>query len=142
MRGVIPQLFVIDADAAVDFYRDVFGATEIMRNRLPDGRLLFVELAIGPGRLLLSEETPSLKALAPTTIGGTPVLLTIETTDVDAVAERAVAAGAEVEIEVQEMFWGERYGVFKDPFGHRWAVSTAREELSPDEILARGPSEV
>jgi PhnB protein len=66
----------------------------------------------------------------------------VETDDVDAVARRAVGAGAEVEMEVQEMFWGERYGVIRDPFGHRWAISTAREELSPDEITTRGPRDV
>jgi len=137
--GLCPHLFVRDADAAVAFYRLAFGASELLRNRLPDGRVLFVELAVGPGRLLLSEETPSLNALAPPTIGGTPVVLLLEVDDVDAVAKQAVDAGAEVEMPVQEMFWGERYGVVVDPFGHRWALSTAREQLTPDDIARRTP---
>ena len=141
-RALYPHLFVPDAGRAVAFYQDAFGAAELFRNTLPSGAVLFVELAIGEGRLLLSDETPSLGALAPETIGGSPVLLTLEVEDVDGVAERAVVAGAEVQIPVQEMFWGERYGVIRDPFGHRWALCTVREQLSPDEIQQRTPPTV
>jgi PhnB protein len=140
--SLTPHLFVRDADGAVAFYRTVFGATELLRNILPDGRVLFVELAVGPARLLVSEETPSLGALAPPTIGGSPVLLHLEVQDPDAVAQRAVDAGAVVEMPVQEMFWGERYGVVRDPYGHRWAVSTAREQLTPDDIASRTPPDI
>ena len=141
-RALYPHLFVSDAARAAAFYRDAFGAAELFRNTLPSGSVLLLELAVGEGRLLLSDETPSLAALAPATVGGTPVLLTIEVEDVDGVAELAIAAGAEVEIPVQEMFWGERYGVLRDPFGHRWALCTVREELSPDEIQRRTPPSV
>jgi len=141
-RGLYPHLFVRGAEAAADFYRRAFGASELFRNRLDDGTVLFVELAIGDGRLLLSEETPSLNALAPPTIGGSPVLLYIEVDDVDALFESAVAAGAAGEMPVQEMFWGERYGVLRDPFGHRWAISTAREQLTPEDIVRRSPPSV
>jgi PhnB protein len=141
-RGLTPHLFVRDADGAVAFYRNAFGAAELLRTRLPDGRVLFVELAVGDGRLLLSEETPSLNALAPPTIGGSPVLLLLEVDDPDAAAVQAVAAGAEIEMPVQEMFFGERYGVVRDPFGHRWALSTAREQLTPDDIARRTPPDV
>jgi PhnB protein len=140
--GLTPHLFVRDTDAAVTFYRTAFDAAELFRNRLPDGRVLFVELAVGPARLLVSEETPSLGALAPPTIGGSPVLLHIEVQDPDEVAQRAVDAGAVVEMPVQEMFWGERYGVLRDPYGHRWAVSTAREQLTPDDIAYRTPPDI
>jgi PhnB protein len=141
-RGLTPHLFVRNADAAVAFYRHAFGAEELFRNTLPDGRVLFIELAVGPARLLLSEETPSLNAMAPPSIGGSPVLLLLELEDVDGCADRAVAAGAEVEMPIQEMFWGERYGVVRDPFGHRWALSTAREELTPEDIADRAPPDV
>jgi len=140
--GLTPHIFVRGADAAVSFYRAAFAAEELFRQTLPDGRILFIEVAVGPGRLLISEETPSLGALAPPTIGGSAVLLLLETEDVDTVAERAIAAGAEVEMAIREMFWGERYGVLRDPFGHRWALSTAREELTPDEIARRAPEDV
>src|SRR5699024_4435220 len=81
-HGLSAHLFVRDADGAVAFYREAFGAAEVFRNRLPDGTLLFVEVVLGAGRLLISEETPSLDALAPPTIGGTPVLLHLEVDDV------------------------------------------------------------
>jgi PhnB protein len=141
-RSLFPHLFVRGAEAAGAFYRQAFGAAELLRNTLPDGTILLLEMAVGEGRLLLSEETPSLQALAPPTVGGTPVLLTLEVDDVDGVAERAVAEGAVIERPVEEMFFGERYGVVRDPFGHRWALTTAREQLTPDDIQRRTPPDV
>jgi PhnB protein len=137
--GLGPHLFVPDADAAVAFYADAFGAAEIIRHRLPDGRVLFVELAVGPDKLLLSEEIAELNALAPATLGGSPVMLLLELDDVDTVFARAVEMGASVEMPVAEMFWGERYGIVRDPFGHRWSLCTRREQLAPDEVAQRVP---
>ena len=140
--GLTPHLFVRDTDAAVAFYRTAFGAAELLRNSLPDGRVMFVELAVGPARLLVSEETPTLGALAPPTIGGSPVMLHVEVEDPDTVARQAVDLGAVVEMPVQEMFWGERYGVLRDPYGHRWAISTAREQFTPDDIARHTPPDI
>ena len=138
-RSLTPHIFVRGAEAAVAFYRQAFAAEELTRQTLPDGRALFVELAVGPARLLISEEIPALNALAPPTVGGSPVLLLLEVDDVDATVQQAIAAGAELKMPVHEMFWGERYGIVSDPFGHTWAVSTAREEMTPDEIARRVP---
>jgi len=80
--GLGTHIFVSDADAAVAFYSEAFGATELIRHRLPDGRVLFVEMAVGPDKLLLSEEIPELHALAPSTLGGSPVMLLLELDDV------------------------------------------------------------
>jgi PhnB protein len=110
-----PHLFVRNTDDAVRFYASAFGAVELFRNALPDGRVLFVELALGGGRVLISEETPSLNALAPSTIGGPPVMLMLEVQDVDTVAARAVDAGATVEMPVQEMFWASATGCSSIP---------------------------
>jgi PhnB protein len=140
--GLNCHIFVTDAEAAVAFYQDVFGAAELFRQTMPDGTILFVELAVGPDRLLVSEEVPALNALAPPTVGGSPVLLMLETEDVDGAADRALAAGGELEMPVAEMFWGERYGIVRDPFGHRWALCTRREQLDPDEIAQRMPPTV
>ncbi|KAB8197510.1 VOC family protein [Nonomuraea phyllanthi] len=134
-QGLCPHLFVRDAEAAIAFYREGLGAVEVFRNTLSDGAILFVELQIGAGRLLVSEEMPGLGALAPPTLGGSPVLILLEVADPDTVAEQAIEAGAELEQPVRETFWGERYGVLRDPFGHRWAVTTAREQLTPGEIV-------
>lgn len=139
--GLGTHIFVPHADAAVAFYRQAFGAAELLRHHLPDGRALFVELAFGPDKLLLSEEIAELDALAPTTLGGSPVMLLLELDDVDAAFERALAAGAEVEMPVAEMFWGERYGIVRDPYGHRWSLCTRREQLAPDEVADRVPAD-
>jgi PhnB protein len=141
-RSLTPHIFVRGAEAAVAFYRQAFEAAELVRQTLPDGRILLIELAVGSGRLLISEETPELDALAPPTIGGSPVLLLLEVDDVDSTVQRAITAGAQLKMPVREMFWGERYGVLSDPFGHTWAVSTAREEMTPDEVAQRMPPDV
>lgn len=140
--AVTPHLFVRNTDEAVAFYVRAFGAVELFRNALPDGTVLFVELALGQARVLVSEETPSLNAPAPPSIGGSPVMLMVEVNDVDALARRAVDAGARVDMPIEEMFWGERYGVLVDPFGHRWAVSTVREQFTPDDIASHTPPEI
>jgi uncharacterized glyoxalase superfamily protein PhnB len=112
--GHFPHLFVKAVSAAISFYHKAFGALELLRNVLPDGTVLFVESAVGEARLLISEE----------------------------IARRAVFAGATVEAPVQEMFFSERYGRVIDPDGHRWALTTKREDLTPDDIDARTPPEV
>lgn len=138
-RALTPHLFVRNVIAAIAFYRTAFGAVELFRNVLPDGTVLFIELAVGDARLLVSEEVPRLNALAPPSVGGSPVLLLLEVDDVDDLHRRAVFAGATVEMPVREMFFGERYGIVVDPFGHRWALSTRREQLTPDEIIRHTP---
>jgi PhnB protein len=140
--SLTPHIFVRDVPAALEFYRKAFGAAVVFVNRLPDGTLLFADLAIGGGRLLVSEETPSLNALSPLTIGDSPVLLSLDVEDVDDLARRAVFAGATVEMPVQEAFWGERYGIVRDPFGHRWALNSIRDDISLDEVLRNSPDEV
>ncbi|MGH3880983.1 MAG: VOC family protein [Actinophytocola sp.] len=140
-HALTPHLFVREVTAAISFYRTAFGAVELFRNVLPDGTMLFVELALGDGRLLVSEEVERLGALAPPTVGGSPVLLLLELDDVDDAARRAIFAGATVEMPVREMFFGERYGVVVDPFGHRWALSTRREQLTPDDIIRQTPED-
>jgi len=140
--GLVPHLFVRDVDRALSFYAKAFGAVELFRTVLPGGTVLFVEAAIGDARLLLSQEIEQLDALAPATIGGTPMLLTLETTDPDDLARRAVFAGARIEAPVTEMFFGERYGRVVDPDGHRWALTTKREQFTPEDIDARKPHDV
>jgi PhnB protein len=132
--GLGTHIFVSDADAAVAFYTEAFGAAELIRHCLPDGRVLFVELAVGPDKLLLSEEIKELNAIAPSTLGGSPVMLLLELEDVDSAFAHAVDMGATVEMPVAEMFWGERYGIVRDPFGHHWSLCTRREQLAPDEV--------
>jgi PhnB protein len=134
--GLGTHIFVPNADAAVAFYTEAFGAAELIRHRLPDGRVLFVELAVGPDKLLLSEEIAELNALAPSTLGGSPVMLLLELDDVDGTFDHAIEMGAAVEMPVAETFWGERYGIVRDPFGHHWALCT----VGSSSLQTRSPS--
>jgi len=124
------------ADRASAFYRDAFGAEEISRIPTPDGRLMSVELRVGDGALHIADEFPEMGVLAPPTIGGTPVVLSLAVADADAVFARAVAAGAEVRQPPQDMFWGDRHGQLDDPFGHRWNIAQHLRDVPHDEIVA------
>jgi PhnB protein len=134
---VVPYLCVEGASAAIDFYRNVFGATERMRMPEPDGRLGHAELEIGTAVIMLSDEFPDLGIRGPKTIGGTPVTISLYVENVDDVFARAVAAGAAALRPVTDQFYGDRAGQFEDPFGHRWSVATRIEDLSPEEMVER-----
>ena len=107
------------AERAAAFYAEAFGAEEVSRIPVPDGRLMSIQLIISGGLLHLADEFPEMGVLAPPTIGGTPVVLALETDDAAAVFARAVAAGATVRQPLVDMFWGDRHAQLDDPFGHR-----------------------
>jgi PhnB protein len=132
-----PYLIVRDGAAAIDFYQKVFGATLRMKLDAPGGRVGHAELEIGNGLVMLADEHPEMGALAPTTIGGTPVGLHLYLEDVDAVAKKAIAAGATLKRPVENQFYGDRLGSIIDPFGHLWHISTHVEDVPPDEIGRR-----
>lgn len=134
-----PQLTVADTDAAVRFYRDVFGADELLRNHGPDGRVMHCELLINGGRLLVHDEfVEQDRNRSPHSLGGTPVVLHMYVDDVDGVFAAALAAGAEELMAPQDSFWGDRYAMLRDPFGHQWSLAVRREDLSVAELEARG----
>jgi PhnB protein len=130
-------LTVDDADAAVEFYRAAFGADELLRSHSVDGRVMHCELLIHGGRLLLRDEFPEMGDRSPGTIGGTPVILHLYVSDVDAAYERAIQAGATGEMPPADQFWGDRYAMVTDPFGHRWSMATQREDLTAEELVQR-----
>ena len=134
---IVPYLCVDDADAAIDFYRRVFGAVERMRMGEPDGRVGHAELQIGEAMIMLADEFPDMGIRSPKTIGGTPVTISMYVEDVDQVFGRAVEQGATSLRPVEDQFYGDRSGQFEDPFGHRWSVATHVEDVSPDEMAAR-----
>ena len=133
---ITPHIVVQDADRAAAFYTAAFGAEELSRVPTPGGRLMSVELRIGDGTLHLADEFPEMGVLAPPSVGGTSLVLALDTTDADALFARAVAAGAEVLQPLGEVFWGERYGRVADPFGHRWSISQHLRDVPQDEIVA------
>jgi PhnB protein len=134
---VTPYLCIDGAAQAIEFYTDVFGATERMRMPSPDGKIGHAELTIGNSVVMLSDEWPDMQALSPRTIGGTPVTLSVYVPDVDATFDKAVTAGAKQLRAVENQFYGDRSGQFEDPFGHRWNVMTHVEDVSPDEMQRR-----
>ncbi len=135
---ITPHLVVRDAAAAIDFYRAAFGAEEVMRMPGPDGRtVMHGELKIGDSMVYLCDEFPQMGAKGPKSIGGTPVTLHMYVRDADAAFQRATAAGATVKMPLQDAFWGDRYGILEDPFGHTWSVGQHLEDLTPDQIARR-----
>jgi len=134
MHALTPHLVCAGAAAAVEFYKKAFGAVEISRLPGPGGKLMHAMLRIGDSPFMLVDEWPEMGALGPKSLKGTPVTIHYYVTDVDAAVARAIAAGAEVTMPVTDMFWGDRYGLLRDPFGHQWSVATHMRDLSHEEI--------
>ena len=130
-----PALTVRDAARAIEFYKQAFGAKQrgdVAKG--PDGKVMHAELTIGDSIIMLTDEFPEFACLSPQSIGGSAMNLHIYLDGVDAAFDRAVKAGAEVEMPVMNQFWGDRYGKLKDPFGHKWSIATHTKDLSLDEI--------
>ena len=134
---VVPYLCVKGAASAIEFYKQAFGATEVLRLAEPGGRIGHAEIRIGESRVMLSDEYPEHGILGPQSRGGATGSLALEVPDVDVVVARAVAAGAKLLNPVADQFYGERSGKLEDPFGHLWSVSTRTEELSQEEMQRR-----
>jgi PhnB protein len=133
---ITPHIVVGDAERAVAFYSEAFGAEEIERIPIPDGRLMSVQLRVRDAVLHLADEFPDMGVLAPPSVGGTPVVLALEVDDAEAAFARAISAGATARQPVQEMFWGDRHGQLEDPFGHRWNISEHVRDVPHDEVVA------
>jgi PhnB protein len=134
MHTVTPHLVCARAAEAIEFYKRAFGAQELSRLPGDDSRIIHAALRIGGSVIMLTEECPEWNSLGPQALKGSPVTLHLYVEDADRLFEQAVAAGASVRIPVAEMFWGDRYGVLEDPFGHRWSVATHVRDLTPEEI--------
>lgn len=133
------HLTVKDAPKAIEFYTKAFGFTELHRMPGPGGEIMHAALKIGDSMLFLNDEMPQYGGGgSPTTIGGTPVTLNLYVPDADAIFKQAIAAGAKEAMPIGDMFWGDRYGMVIDPFGHRWAIATRKEDLTPQEMGERG----
>jgi PhnB protein len=134
---ITPHLVARDAGKAIDFYKRAFGAEELGRMPSPDGRIMHAELKIGDSRLMIADEFPEHGCKGPLSLGGSAVTLHVYVENVDTFTQRAVGAGATVTMPVTDMFWGDRYGKLKDPFGHEWSVATHKEDLTPAEMQKR-----
>ena len=138
IQPITPYLCCKNAAEAVEFYVNAFGAEETdIRIETPDGQIGHVELAIGKGRIMLSDEFPEMGALSPETLGGSPIQIVIEVEDADVVFQQAAEHGAEVLQPVIDRFYGKRAGQLKDPFGHHWTISMHIEDITPEELHRR-----
>lgn len=132
-----PYLIVSGGAKALDYYQQAFGAIELFRLADPSGKIGHAEIKIGDSILMLADEHPEMGAKSPATIGGTPVGIMLYVEDVDSRFAQAVAAGGTVERPVKDQFYGDRSGTLVDPFGHKWTISTHKEDLSPEEVGRR-----
>ena len=135
-RTVTPYLVINGAAQALDFYKKAFGAKELDREPLPDGKIMHARMRIGDSIVMLSDEFPGSGLKSPASLGTSTVTLHLYTKDVDNLWQQAVAAGAKVVMPLDNQFWGERYGQLADPFGHRWSLSK-RIKMSPQEMDAK-----
>jgi PhnB protein len=136
-HSVTPYLIVKGADRAINFYKEVFGASQRMRMDGPNGTVGHAEIEIDGSAVMLADEFPDMGCRSPQSIGGTGVSLHLYVKDVDSCFSRAVATGAKVLRPVQDQFYGDRAGTVEDPFGHVWTISTHKEDLSPEELRKR-----
>lgn len=140
MPSVTPHLVCAGAAKAIEFYKEAFGAKELMRLEGPDGSMWHACVEIAGHPVMLVDEFPDMGSLGPKALKGTPVTIHLNVPDADAWAARAVAAGAILKMPVDDAFWGDRYGQVEDPFGHRWSLATHVRDMTLDEIKAAMPA--
>src|SRR5207253_897002 len=133
--SLIPYLIVRDAAKAIEFYKQLFGATEVVRMPNPDdGLIMHAELKIRNSMLMLTDENPKFGCLSPLSQSGQPpVSIFLYVPDVDAVFAKGTSLGAKATMPPMDAFWGDRYGKFTDPFGHVWSLATHKEDVPPQE---------
>ena len=134
MHSVTPYLTCAGASDAIAFYTKAFGATELMRLPGPQGTVMHAQIKIGDSVIMLGEECQERDALGPKARKGTSVTIHLYVNDVNAAFAKAAAAGATVKMPLEDMFWGDRYGVLVDPFGHQWSLATHVRDVSPEEM--------
>jgi PhnB protein len=136
-HSATPYLTLNDAARALEFYKRAFGAQEVIRMEGPRGKIGHAEIKIGDSIIMLGDEMPGTSCQSPNALGGTTAGIFLYVENVDSFFKQAVSAGAQVESPVADMFWGDRYGRLKDPFGHSWSVATHKEDVAPAEMSKR-----
>ena len=134
---LIPHLVCDRCADAIEFYKKAFGAEELHRMPAPDGRIMHAAIRIGKSVVFLNDDFPEYcegKAASPKALKGTPVSLHHYVENCDAAIKRAQEAGATVKMPAQDMFWGDRYGIIIDPFGHQWTFGTQLKVMTPAEM--------
>ena len=135
MHTITPHLVLNGANDAIEFYQKAFGAVEHYRMPMPDGKLMHSEIQIGNSVFFMNDEMMGAKS--PQSLGGSPVVIHLQVEDVDGLWNQAVAAGCQVAMPLADMFWGDRYGMLIDPFGHTWSMASHIEDVPPEEMGKR-----
>jgi len=136
-HAVTAYLSVQHAAQALDYYRRAFGAKELLRMPMPDGKLGHAEIRIGDSHVMLADEMPGMGFVSPPARGGTTVQLHLYVRDVDATVQKAVAAGGKLTRPIEDKFYGDRAGTLEDPYGHVWTIATHKEDVPPKEMKRR-----
>jgi len=134
MHSVTPHLVCARGAEAIDFYKKAFGAQEVARFLTPQGKLMHGAVRIGDSMVMLADEFPEWGSLGPKARNGSSVTIHLNVDDADRQFQQAVDAGCEVIMPLSDMFWGDRYGVVQDPFGHLWSIATHVRNVSAEEI--------
>jgi uncharacterized glyoxalase superfamily protein PhnB len=135
MHTITPHLICEGAGDAIEFYKKAFNAIENGSRMLtPEGKVMHSQLTIGDSPLMLVDAFPEMGGFGPKALKGSPVTIHLYVEDVDEVFSRAVAAGAKVKMPVADMFWGDRFGMVEDPFGHQWSIATHKRDLTPEQM--------
>jgi uncharacterized glyoxalase superfamily protein PhnB len=144
MHSMTPHLVCAGAKSAIEFYKKAFGAVELNRMEVDGGIIMNAALQIAGSSVMLVDENKQWGMLGPKALNGTPVTIHLYVEDVDAAMAKAEKAGATIKMPAQDMFWGDRYGVVEDPFGHKWSIARHLRDMSMDEIreamMKAGPS--
>jgi PhnB protein len=131
---VTPYLICDGASQAIEFYKKAFGAVEVMRMPMPNGRLGHAEIKIGDSFIMLADENPEGGARSPKSYGGSPISVLIYVENTDATAAQAVSAGGKLTRPLKDEFYGDRTATLVDPFGHTWYIHTHIRDVSPEEM--------
>ena len=134
MHTITPHIVCANALEAIEFYKRAFGATDPATMMGPDGKLMHGQIHIGDSVVMLAEENKEWGMLSPKSLQTTPVTIHMYVTDVDAVYARAIKEGATAKMPPADMFWGDRYGVLIDPYGHSWSIATHTRDLTPAQM--------
>jgi PhnB protein len=136
MHSITPHLVCADAAKAIEFYKKAFNASELFRLDGNAGKLMHACIQIGDSRVMLADEFPEWDSVGPKTLKGTPVTLHLYVEDADKAFNQAINAGAAVKMPLADMFWGDRYGIVIDPFGHNWSIAMHVKDVSIEEMQA------
>jgi len=136
-HSVTPYLIIKGATAAIEYYKQAFGAIELMRMPAPGGKIGHAEIKIGDSPIMLADEFPEMGHKSPKTLGGSPVSIMIYVEDVDTVFARAITAGGTEQRPVKDQFYGDRHGGIMDPSGNQWWIATHKEDVSAEEMMKR-----